>query len=145
MRHSDAMSRSLRSGGGPGRQAAILLAPALAIYAVFSVIPFLEVIRLSFMRWDGMSPHKIFVGLQNYRAIFTQDTVFWTAFDNTVIWTILSVLIPPSIGFALALGLDLDIRGRNTLRALFYLPVIICPDLRWRRCGGGSMIRSSGS
>lgn len=105
----------------------ILLGPGLLIFAVFAVVPFVDVIRLSFLRWDGLSPHQTFIGLQNYHAIFTQDAVFWTAFNNTLIWTVLSVLIPPGIGFVLALGLNHDLRGRNTLRAMFYLPVIIAP------------------
>ena len=108
-------------------QAIILLGPALLAYGIFAVLPFLDVIRLSVMRWDGLSPHAQFIGLDNYRSIFTQDAVFWTAFDNTVIWTILSVLVPPSIGFGLALGLNQNLRGRSVLRALFYLPVIIAP------------------
>ena len=108
-------------------QAIILLGPALLAYGIFAVLPFLDVIRLSVMRWDGLSPHAEFIGLDNYRSIFTQDAVFWTAFDNTVIWTILSVLVPPSIGFGLALGLNQNLRGRSVLRALFYLPVIIAP------------------
>ena len=120
-------ARARFNNGGPGQQALILLGPGLLIYAIFAVFPFLDVIRLSFLRWDGLSPHQTFVGLENYKAIFTQDAVFWTAFDNTVIWTILSVIILPMIGFALALGLNEQIRGRNTLRALFYLPVIIAP------------------
>ena len=105
----------------------LLLGPALLAYGIFSVLPFLDVIRLSVMRWDGLSPHASFIGLQNYRAIFTQDAVFWTAFDNTVIWTLLSVSVPPLIGFGLALGLNQNLYGRQTLRALFYLPVIIAP------------------
>ena len=108
-------------------QVLLLLGPALLAYGIFSVLPFLDVIRLSVMRWDGLSPHASFIGLQNYNAIFTQDAVFWTAFDNTVIWTLLSVLVPPLIGFGLALGLNQNLYGRQTLRALFYLPVIIAP------------------
>ncbi len=120
------------SGAGRSRlsarsQAIILLAPALLSYGIFAVLPFLDVIRLSVMRWDGLSPHAEFIGLANYRSIFTQDAVFWAAFDNTAIWTILSVLVPPSIGFGLALGLNQNLRGRSVLRALFYLPVIIAP------------------
>jgi raffinose/stachyose/melibiose transport system permease protein len=108
-------------------QALLLLGPAVAIYGVFAVLPFLGVLRLSLLRWDGLAPRQVFVGLQNFRAIFTQDSVFWTAFDNSLIWTALSVVIPPAIGFTLALGLNQKIRGRNTLRAVFYLPVIIAP------------------
>jgi raffinose/stachyose/melibiose transport system permease protein len=109
----------------PYSQAAILLAPALVIYLIFAVLPTLDVFHLSVMRWDGLSPDKQFVGLDNYRAIFTEDPVFWGALRNTIIWTILSVLIPPVFGFAFALALNQKIRGRNTLRAVLYLPAVI--------------------
>ena len=108
-------------------QAGALLGPAAAIYGIFAVLPFLSVLRLSLERWDGLSTHRSFAGTANFRAIFHQDPVFWTAFNNSLIWTALAVIIPPSIGFALALGLDQKIRGRNTLRAIFYMPVIIAP------------------
>jgi raffinose/stachyose/melibiose transport system permease protein len=109
----------------PRSQALILLAPALLIYVMFAVVPTLDVFHLSFMRWDGLSPDKQFVGLDNYRAIFSEDPVFWGAFRNTIIWTILSVLIPPVFGFGFALALNQKIRGRNTLRAVLYLPAVI--------------------
>jgi len=105
----------------------ILLGPALLIYAIFAIGPFLDVIRLSFMHWDGLSPHARPAGLDNYRAILARDPVFWTAFSNSLIWTALSVAIPPLIGFALALALDQRLPGRGLLRALFYMPVIIAP------------------
>ena len=106
-------------------QGAILLGPALLVYGVFSIWPMLDVVRLSFMHWDGLAPVQTFVGLDNYRDILRDDPVFWVAFDNTLIWTALSVAIPPSIGFAIAIGVNQPLTGRNALRAAFYLPVII--------------------
>lgn len=106
-------------------QGLALLGPALVVYGLFAIWPMLDVVRLSFMRWDGLAPAETFVGLDNYRFIFNDDPVFWLAFSNTMIWTALSVLIPPAIGFALALGLNQPLPGRNALRAVFYLPVII--------------------
>lgn len=111
----------------PGVQAALLIGPALLIYVVFAFFPILDVAWLSFHKWNGLSAQRPFVGFANYVGIFTKDPVFWVAFRNTVIWTILSVLIPPLIGLGLALGLNQPIFGRNTLRAIFYLPVIIAP------------------
>ncbi len=108
-------------------QAALLLGPALVIYVVFAVFPMLDVIWLSFFKWNGLDPVKVYVGTANYVDVFTKDPVFWVAFRNTVIWTALSVAIPPMIGLALALGLNQPIFGRNTLRAVYYLPVIIAP------------------
>lgn len=105
----------------------ILLAPAVAVYVVFAIWPMIEVFILSFQRWNGLDQHRAFAGLRNYKYIFTTDPVFWVAFKNTVIWTILSVLIPPAIGLLLALGLNAKIFARGTLRAIYYLPVIIAP------------------
>lgn len=108
-------------------QAVLLLGPALVIYVVFAVFPMLDVIWLSFFKWNGLDPVKTYVGTTNYVDVFTKDPVFWVAFRNTMIWTALSVIIPPMIGLALALGLNQPIFGRNSLRAIYYLPVIIAP------------------
>ncbi|MGO7733609.1 carbohydrate ABC transporter permease, partial [Rhizobium johnstonii] len=62
-----------------------------------------------------------------YQAIFTRDPLFWVAFRNTVIWTLMSLIFPPMVGLLLALSLNQKIFGRNGLRAIFYLPVIIAP------------------
>lgn len=111
----------------PRVQALILLVPALAIYAVFALYPMLNVVILSFQKWNGLDPNRQFVGLANYSAIFTKDPVFWVAFRNTVIWTLMSLIFPPMVGLLLALSLNQKIFGRNGLRAIFYLPVIIAP------------------
>ncbi|MBY3500813.1 sugar ABC transporter permease [Rhizobium laguerreae] len=111
----------------PRVQALILLVPALAIYAVFALYPMLNVVILSFQKWNGLDPNRQFVGVANYSAIFTKDPVFWVAFRNTVIWTVMSLIFPPMVGLLLALSLNQKIFGRNGLRAIFYLPVIIAP------------------
>ena len=108
-------------------QAVLLLGPALLVYLVFAIYPMIDVVLLSFQKWNGLDPQKQFVGVANYVDIFTKDPVFWGAFRNTVIWTVLSVIFPPAIGLLLALGLNQQIFGRNTLRAIYYLPVIIAP------------------
>jgi raffinose/stachyose/melibiose transport system permease protein len=113
-----------KSGRGQGLA---LLAPALAVYCLFAVYPMVNVVVLSFLRWNGLTTTSQFVGLDNYVQVFTQDPVFWTAARNTILWTAMSVVFPPSIGFLLALALNQNIPGRAPLRALFYMPVIIAP------------------
>ena len=66
---------------------------------------------LSFLKWNGLTTTKQFVGLANYVQVFTQDPVFWQAVRNTVLWTVLSVIFPPAIGFGLALALNQNIPG----------------------------------
>ncbi|MCS6758507.1 MAG: sugar ABC transporter permease [Candidatus Devosia euplotis] len=108
-------------------QAVLLLGPTHIIYAVFALYPMVDVVVLSFQKWNGLDPVKQFVGTSNYVDTFTKDPVFWVTFRNTIIWTVLSVIFPPIIGLLLALGLNQPIMGRNTLRAIYYLPVIIAP------------------
>ncbi len=106
-------------------QGYILLAPALIVYLLFAVYPMLDVIRMSFSSWNGLSPQAKFVGFANYRAIMTQDPVFWGALWNTLIWTTAAVIVPNLIAFGVALALNQNIPGRSSLRIIFYLPVII--------------------
>ncbi len=101
--------------------------PATLVYLTFSLYPLIDVISLSFMKWNGLTESKEFVGFANYASIFKDDPVFWGAFKNTLIWTVLSVSIPPLVGFGLALSLNQNIAGKTPLRAIFYLPVIIAP------------------
>src|SRR5262245_17366302 len=111
----------------PAAQGLMLLAPAVLVYALFAFYPMLDVIHLSFMKWNGLTADKQWAGLENYRYVLTDDTVFWVALRNTLIWTALSVIFPPLLGFGLALSLNQNIPGRSPLRALFYMPVIIAP------------------
>ena len=104
------------------------LAPALAFYLLFVVGPMVESVRLSFFEWSGFqgAPQE-FVGLQNYVRIFTQDPVFWTALTNTVIWVILSLIVPVALGLVMAIALNRPLFGRNTFRSLFYIPGVLAP------------------
>ena len=118
------MNRILHS---PLTQGLLLLAPAVIIYGIFAFYPMIDVVKLSFMKWNGLTPTMEFVGLENFRQIFTIDTVFWGALRNTLVWTVLSLIVPPLCGFLLALALNQPIFGRVLLRAVFYLPVIVAP------------------
>jgi raffinose/stachyose/melibiose transport system permease protein len=118
------MGRAFQS---PLAQGLLLLAPAVIVYGIFAFYPMLDVVRLSFLHWNGLTPTSQFAGLDNYRQIFTIDPVFWTALRNTLVWTVLSLIVPPLVGFLLALTLNQPILTRVLLRAVFYLPVIIAP------------------
>ena len=54
----------------------LFLAPALTIYVVVVVYPMAYSAYLSFFKWDGVSPTKQFVGLQNYLTLLLNDPVF---------------------------------------------------------------------
>ncbi|MBO9467781.1 sugar ABC transporter permease [Tropicibacter sp. R15_0] len=103
------------------------IGPALLIYLTFAIWPMLDVLIVSFQDWDGLSEGRGFVGLDNYVYVLRDDPVFWMAFENTVIWTLLSLVVPPAIGLMLAMGLNQAVLWRAPLRAIYYLPIIFAP------------------
>jgi raffinose/stachyose/melibiose transport system permease protein len=95
------------------------------IYTVIVVYPMIYSSYLSLFRWDGISPHKVFVGLQNYVILLTQNEVFWIALKNNAVWLVASLLLPTSIGLGFALILNSKFRGSHVFRSIFYFPAVL--------------------
>ena len=93
----------------------LFLAPGLAIYSVVVVYPMVYSSYLSLFRWDGVSPTKVFVGLENYGILLTQNDVFWIALRNNAIWLVAALVLPTSIGLGLAILLNSKFRGSPLL------------------------------
>jgi len=104
--------------------AILFISPALAIYLVFMLYPFLNTIYLSFTNWNGATVTKDFVGLSNY-ARMVGDAAAWKAFYNTVIWVIIGTISPVVIGLFLALLLWSGTRGSLFFRTVYFLPFIL--------------------
>jgi len=104
----------------------LLYLPAILLFAVFTVYPLISGVGFSFTNWDGYSPEKPFVGLENYLRLF-QDETFRQVLGNTFIYGIGSMVIQQILGLALALALDRPMRGRGVARAIIYLPVLVSP------------------
>ncbi|TQS45102.1 carbohydrate ABC transporter permease [Cryptosporangium phraense] len=102
------------------------LAPAVVLYSVFLLFPIVSAVYLSFLRWNGFptTPQK-WAGLDNYAEIFTNDTVFYTALRNSVIWVVLSLIVPTVVALGLALALNRRLLGRNLIRSIFYIPAVL--------------------
>ncbi|MCM3215934.1 sugar ABC transporter permease [Niallia taxi] len=97
------------------------LAPQLIGLILFSLIPVLFTLTLSFMKWDGFGA-KEFIGLANYIDQF-QDPDFWKALGNTAYYTIL--VIPASIALSLSVAVALNkIKGKNFYRLFYFMPVV---------------------
>lgn len=101
------------------------LLPALLIYAVVILYPMVYSAWLSLHDWDGVSPTKSFVGIDNYRVLLTENRVFWIALQNTAIWTAVALTVPTGIGLALALALNKGLRGTAFYRSVFYFPALL--------------------
>lgn len=108
------------------RRANWLYVPALAVFALFTVYPLVNGFVLSLTNWNGYSPGRSFIGLDNYVRMLG-DPIVGTALGNTFIYGIGSTVLQQIMGLALALALDRAIRGRSIARAIIYLPVLVSP------------------
>lgn len=103
---------------------ALLLAPNLLLFGVFTYWPLLYNAYLSVVRWDFLRPTKPFVGLANYASVFT-DRQFWAIVLNTATFTVCSVGLTLILGLALALLINQPLRYRNAARAVLFSPVVM--------------------
>jgi len=115
-----------RSAWRRRRLVLLLLSPWLAGFAVFFGYPLVMSAYLSFNHYDLLSPPR-WVGLANYRYMFTVDPQVWTAIKNTL-WLI-AVMVPLQVlfSFGIASMLARAKSGGGFFRTVFYLPALAPP------------------
>ena len=115
--------RKLRAGE-LGKYFVIFILPALIIYLLFSITPFLYTIYYSFTDYKDMNPINLhFVGLKNYIKVL-QTPVMLAAIKNSVIYAILLTGFQTLLGLPLAFVLNQKLKSRNLLRAVFFFPAV---------------------
>ncbi|MEU0170214.1 sugar ABC transporter permease [Streptomyces iakyrus] len=83
-------------------------------------------IALAFTTWDGIGFDSItWVGLDNFRELFTSNPQFWPAVEHNVIWFVVLILLPTPFGLFLAVQLDKKIRFSRVYQTAFFLPVVM--------------------
>lgn len=100
--------------------------PALILFCIFILYPFIKGISISFTNWDGYSQTSSWVGLDNYIRIF-KDPNIDTVIKNTLVYGVGSTILQNIIGLGYALLLNQSIKTRGFIRTIVYLPVIISP------------------
>ncbi len=111
-----------------------MLAPALAVLSLVMLYPALVAVQSSFYRIDTVTRAEAFVGLRNYQNLLA-DPVFWDSLRRTLVWVVGAMLTQALAGMAVALVLDLALRGRSFIRGLvlfpYFVPAIVAV-LTWR-------------
>lgn len=102
----------------------IFIIPALVIYLLFSIAPFLFTIYYSFTDYTDMNPIDLhFVAFKNYLKVF-QTPLMWKAIKNSVIYALLLTGFQTILGLPLAVVLNEKLKSRNLLRAVFFFPAV---------------------
>lgn len=109
---------------GIDKTALAFIAPALILYVLFIIVPTVSSVYYSFTSWDGISPDVKFIGLANYKEIFTSAR-FGNALKNTIILTVFISVLENAFALGLAVLVDNIRWGKNFFRSAFYTPVLI--------------------
>jgi raffinose/stachyose/melibiose transport system permease protein len=99
---------------------------ALSLYLVFSIIPGITGIFYSFTDWSGYTSKINFIGLDNFKTIFSASENYLLFIKNTFIFTIITIVLKTALGLALALILTEGVkRFAYFYRMMIYLPVVL--------------------
>jgi multiple sugar transport system permease protein len=119
-----------RAGAGLGRRvrrnlsAHGFLIGAVLCFAFFAWYPMVREIIMSFQRTNlGVTS---WAGWHNYIEIY-RDPTFWTAWRNTLEFTVLALIIGYAVPFFVAILLNELRHAKGYLRVLVYLPVMLPP------------------
>src|SRR5207253_1261579 len=97
--------------------------PWIIGFILFTGGPILFAIVVSFCDYDILNPAR-FVGLVNYRWMFSRDPLFWKVIGNTA-YMVIGIPFGMALSLAIALLLNLEVRGVAVWRTFFYLPSIV--------------------
>ena len=105
------------------RVAYAYVAPFFILFLIFSLYPIVAGFGLSFFRWDGMGS-KHFIGIENYINLL-KDSLFWTAFRNTVVIGVIAHIPILLGGMALAYILNSKlVKGANLFKTIYFMPMV---------------------
>jgi multiple sugar transport system permease protein len=118
------------------------LAPNFLGFAIFTLVPVMFSILLSFIEWNGGALSNMkWVGLDNYATIFKVEKViekfadgdyfyFFNRVDlgialkNTVFYTLITVPLTLVCSIALAMALNKAVKGAVAFRTIFFFPYV---------------------
>jgi len=102
----------------------LFISPWLSGFFVFTLWPFLRSFYLSFCNYNIVQPPK-FIGLANYQMMLFNDELFYKSLWVTLRYALVAVPLTLFVGVALALLLNLNVKGIAVFRTIFYLPSIV--------------------
>ena len=105
------------------RQGYLFLTPAVLVIGVFIGISALFVVYLSFHKVNLFTDTYTFVGLENYKRVFT-DQIAKKALKNSLTFSVFVVPIQTFIALIVASALNSNIRGKYAFRTIYFLPTL---------------------
>ncbi len=103
----------------------IMLAPFLLMFIIFTILPIITSLFLSFFNYDMISLPK-FNGIDNYIRMFFYDDVFPVTVKNTLVFAVIAGPLGFCLSFVLAWFVnDFKPLARTLLSFMFYVPALV--------------------
>lgn len=105
------------------RTAVLALLPSFLILVVFKFYPLLHSLIMSFHDWPLIGGTRTFIGLENYRRLFTSSE-FLLSLKNTAVYTVGAVTVGPILSLFVAILLNRGLRLTELYRTAYFMPVV---------------------
>ncbi|MGA2547462.1 MAG: sugar ABC transporter permease [Rectinemataceae bacterium] len=102
----------------------LFLTPAILGLLLYTFLPIIGVVGMSLTEWNGLKA-PTYIGLGNFKEIFTEDMFFPTSVLATLYFALFTVVIGTVYAFLVALLINQRIIGRGLFRSVFFLPFIV--------------------
>ncbi len=102
----------------------LFISPWLIGFVVFFAGPILASFVVSFTRWNIVGTPQ-WVGLANYKNIFTNDPLFRQAVKVTFTYALIFLPLDMILGISVAVAMNQKLRGIGIFRTLFYMPYVV--------------------
>jgi multiple sugar transport system permease protein len=102
----------------------ILISPWLIGFVWLTAGPMITSAVFTFAEYDLLNPLR-FIGLQNWRYMFTQDPLFWHSLRVTLTFSVVALPAGLVLGLALALLLNAKVPGLTIWRTVYYMPSVV--------------------
>ena len=99
----------------------IWIAPSIILMSIFIVVPIFYVFATAFGDVNKFGKIKGFAGFKNFANVLDNPEI-GRVFMNTIVWTVLVVVLSTVLGFILALILNNEFKGRKIARAIVVFP-----------------------
>ncbi|TBL80883.1 carbohydrate ABC transporter permease [Paenibacillus thalictri] len=119
----------------------VFIFPWLFGFLAFSIIPIGVSLYLAFTKYDILTPPE-WVGLDNFKEMFTEDTRYWISVKATLIFVFTAIPLRLAFALAVALLLNMKLKFLGFFRATYYLPTLIggsvAVSVMWRQLFGAT-------
>lgn len=100
-----------------------MISPMIIGFLVFTIYPLVWIMRYAFYDYDGIN--AIFIGLDNFKRIFTTEAGYWMSVVNALIISYGKLIVEIPLALVLAVVLGRKLRGSGFFRGIYFMPTVI--------------------